>query len=259
MKTKLRVIKIGGNVIDDAVKLDAFLGDFAQMEGLKILVHGGGKLATQLSKKLGIDPQMVKGRRITSGEDLEVVVMIYAGLINKTITGKLQACGCNAMGLSGADANTILAEKRPVRPIDFGWVGDVKAINETAIHSFLQQQITPVFCPLTHDGKGHLLNTNADTIAAELAIGMSRLYETELIYCFEKKGVLANVADENSVITHIDSAKYHELKQQKVVDEGMLPKMENCFHALKNKVAKVIIGNTDVIKNNSEHFTTLTL
>lgn len=259
MKTKLRVIKIGGNVIDDAVKLDAFLGDFAQLEGLKILVHGGGKLATQLSKELGIDPQMVEGRRITSGKDLEIVIMVYAGLINKTITGKLQAHGCNAMGLSGADANTILAEKRPTRPIDFGWVGDVKAVNETAIHTFLQQQITPVFCSLTHDGKGHLLNTNADTIAAELAIGMSRLYETELIYCFEKKGVLANVADENSVITHIDSAKYHELKQQKVIDEGMLPKMKNCFHALKNKVSKVIIGNTDVIKNNSEHFTTLTL
>ncbi len=259
MKAKLRVIKIGGNVIDDAVKLDAFLGDFAQLEGLKILVHGGGKLATQVSKKLGIDPQMVEGRRITSGKDLEIVIMVYAGLINKTITGKLQARGCNAMGLSGADANTILAKKRPVHPIDFGWVGDVKAVNETAIHTFLQQQITPVFCSLTHDGKGNLLNTNADTIAAELAIGMSRLYETELIYCFEKKGVLANVADENSVITHIDSAKYHELKQQKVIAEGMLPKMENCFHALKNKVSKVVIGNTDVIKNNSEHFTTLTL
>jgi len=188
MRTKLSIIKIGGEQIDDSTQLETFLHNFTQLEGFKILVHGGGKLASQLSLKLGIEPQMVDGRRVTSQADLEVITMVYAGLLNKKISAQLQSLGCNALGLSGADANCITSEKRPKSSIDFGSVGDVKIVNTATIHALLQQKLTPVFCALTHDGKGQLLNTNADTIAAELAIGMSALYETELIYCFNKKG-----------------------------------------------------------------------
>ena len=259
MRTKLSIIKIGGEQIDDSTQLETFLHNFTQLEGFKILVHGGGKLASQLSLKLGIEPQMVDGRRVTSQADLEVITMVYAGLLNKKISAQLQSLGCNALGLSGADANCITSEKRPKSPIDFGSVGDVKVVNTATIHALLQQNLTLVFCALTHDGKGQLLNTNADTIAAELAIGMSALYETQLIYCFNKKGVLADIDDEESVISCIDTDQYAELKSQKAIHEGMLPKMENCFYALNHNVSNVIIGNTDVIKENRELFTELTL
>lgn len=259
MKTKLQIIKIGGNIIDDENLLADFLIDFSKIDGLKILVHGGGKLASKMNEKLGIETVMNEGRRITSQENLEVVTMIYAGLISKNITAKLQSNGCNAIGISGADSNCILAYKRPTNPIDFGFVGDIKCVNEAAITTFLENNIAPVFSAICHDGKGQLLNTNADTIASEIAIAMSGNYETELIYCFEKNGVLKDVSDEKSVIQQIDSTYYETLKIDKIISDGMLPKLENCFYALNNKVQKVSIGNQKIITDNNSICTTLTL
>ncbi len=200
---RLRVVKIGGNVIDDAVALQGLLCRYAAISGPKVLVHGGGKLATELSGRLGITPKMVDGRRITSEQDLEVVTMVYAGLINKRITAQLQALGCNALGLSGVDGNVILAQRRPVKEVDFGLVGDVESVNGPFLSSLLEKGIAPVLCAITHDGAAQLLNTNADTIASEVAVALSPWFEVELIYCFEKKGVLRDVANEDSVIPRL--------------------------------------------------------
>lgn len=259
MKPKIQIIKIGGNIIDNEQKLDEFLSNFSASDGLKILVHGGGKTASQLSAKMGVTPKMVDGRRITCDDSIDIVTMVYAGLINKKIVAKLQSKKCNAIGLSGADNNMIVSNKRATKNIDYGWVGDIKNTNPIALSNLLENNCTPVFCAITHDGQGNLLNTNADTIAAELAIGLSELYETELVYCFEKNGVLANVNDNNSVIEKINFLTYKNLIEKNVIVEGMLPKLENCFHALHNKVHKVIIGNTSVINDNNSLFTTLTL
>ena len=259
MKNKLYIIKIGGNLIDNEQSLDMFLANFAKLDAPKLLVHGGGKLATKLSTQLGVGSQMVDGRRVTSTENLEVVTMVYAGLINKKISAKLQSLHCNAMGISGADANSIVSVKRDPVPINYGWVGDIKEVNTSPIRLFLNNGITPVYCAITHDGQGQLLNTNADTIAADLAIAMSKSYHTELTYCFEKKGVLADLKDDNSVISTIDWKKYQELKAKGTIDKGMLPKMENCFHALRKNVAKVVIGNAQAIANAKSSYTTLKL
>ncbi len=259
MKNKLQIIKIGGNLIDDETPLNSFLFDFSQLEGLKILVHGGGKMASELSRKLGFEPQLIDGRRITSIQDLDVATMVYAGLINKNIIAKLQKLNCNAIGLSGADANIIQAKKRGIIPIDFGFVGDVEHVDTRIIQLLLNNHLTPVFSAITHDGNGQLLNTNADTIAAELAIVLSPYFDTELHYCFEKQGVLLDVNKENSVIKMINYEKYIELKTTGVIDKGMLPKMENCFRALKHDVSKVIIGNADSIKSSNQLYTTLVL
>jgi len=259
MKEKLKIIKIGGNVINDSEALTSFLIDFSKVNGLKILVHGGGKRATEIANDLGLQPKMVEGRRITDEANLEIVTMIYAGLLNKNIIGQLQKYRCNAIGLSGADANCIQAHKRIVIDVDYGFAGDVDAINNTAINVFLENDMIPVFCAITHDKKGQLLNTNADTIASEIAKGMSRDYEVELIYCFEKNGVLQNVNDETSVIEIINANLYKELKNNKVIAEGMLPKMENCFEALRKGVEKVIIGNPRVISDKNQKYTTLQL
>ena len=258
-KTKLSIIKIGGKIIDDEQELNSFLDDFANLKQAKILIHGGGKIANKLNDKLGIKTVMNEGRRITSTENLETVTMVYAGLINKKVIAKLQAKKCNAIGLSGADVNVILAVKRPEKPIDFGWVGDIEKVNATFINFLLQNNITPVFSAICHDGKGQLLNTNADTISAKIAIALNEFYDTELIYCFEKQGVLADVTNQNSVIKNINLEKYEELKRKKVINEGMLPKMENSFHALTNHVSKVIIGNREAIKDGEENYTLLTL
>ncbi|MFT6167454.1 MAG: acetylglutamate kinase [Vicingaceae bacterium] len=258
MKNKISVIKIGGNIIDNEKALDSFLIDFAKIDNTKILIHGGGKIATKINDKLGIKTIMNDGRRITSEENLDTVIMVYAGLINKKIVGKLQGKKCNALGLSGSDGNCILAEKRPTSPIDYGWVGDVKTINSSLIKLFLSHGITPVFCAISHDGNGQLLNTNADTIASEIAIAMSKHAETELIYCFEKKGVLSDISDEDSIIEHINYNQYLKLKENNTINEGMLPKMDNCFNALNNKVSKVCIGHANMI-NGNEICTTLTL
>ncbi|MBD0777149.1 acetylglutamate kinase [Maribacter sp. ANRC-HE7] len=259
MKQKLSIVKIGGNVIENQVELEQFLLNFSKLEGLKILVHGGGKLATKLAAQLGIESQMSNGRRITDAKSLEIITMVYGGLTNKNIVAKLQALGTNALGLSGADGNTIKAHKRPVKEIDFGFVGDIDRIDSDFLDTLINTGITPVFCAISHDGKGQLLNTNADTIASEIAIGMSALFETTLYYCFEKKGVLKEVEDENSVIQHINTETYSDLLKTKAIVDGMLPKMENCFHALNNHVGKVCVGDISMLQPQTSLFTTITL
>jgi len=259
MKQKLSIIKIGGNVIENKTALTKFLKLYAGLKGNKILVHGGGKLATQLAAKLGIESKMVGGRRITDAETLEVITMVYAGLTNKNIVAKLQANQCNAIGLSGADGDAIQAHKRPVKKIDYGFAGDVDRVNSKMISNLLDANLAPVFCAMTHDGRGQLLNTNADTIASELAIGMSELYDTTLYYCFEKKGVLMDVNDEDSVVTQIDSKSYQELLANGIIADGMLPKLENCFHALKNNASKVCIGHPTMLSSENELYTTITI
>jgi len=256
---KLKIIKIGGNIINDKNNLSSFLTDFSQIEGYKILVHGGGKKATEMAKSLNLQPKMIGGRRITDEANLEIVTMVYAGLLNKNIIAQLQKYNCNAIGLSGADANCIKAHKRIVKDIDYGFAGDVNRVNNDIIKVFLDHHLTPVFCAITHDKNGQLLNTNADTIASEIAKAMSGNYQVELVYCFEKNGVMMDVDDDNSVIEKINKEKYQQLKQENIIAEGMLPKLENCFHALQNGVEKVIIGNPSIVKNKNQKFTTLSL
>jgi len=243
----LYIIKIGGNVIDNSENLYHFLKDFEGLDGFKILVHGGGKVATQIAEELGIEAKMVDGRRITDIETLRVVTMVYGGLINKNIVAQLQRFGNNAIGLTGADGNFIRAKKRPVKTIDYGFVGDIdeNSINPENISRLMQAGFTPVFCALTHDGEGQLLNTNADTIASALAVSLSSLYETTLIYCFEKKGVLQDIDDEDSLIREIDPVRYEELKVQRIIHSGMLPKLDNAFTAIACGVQAVIIGKSD--------------
>lgn len=259
MKQKLSIVKIGGNVLENEIELDQFLLNFSKLEEPKILVHGGGKLATKLAAKLGIKSKMTSGRRITDAKSLEVITMVYGGLTNKNIVAKLQALGTNAIGLSGADGNTVQAHKRAVKEIDFGFVGDIDGINSELIDILVEVKLTPVFCAITHNGKGQLLNTNADTIASELAIGMSHKYKTTLYYCFEKKGVLQDIENDDSVIIHIDTNNYNDLLGQNIISGGMLPKMQNCFHALQQNVDKVCIGNISMLETDSNLYTTITL
>lgn len=259
MKPYLSVVKIGGNVIENRAELSRFLKLFRQIEGPKILVHGGGRKATLLSDRLGIKTSMVRGRRITDKPSLEVALMVYAGLVNKTIVSELQSLECNAIGLSGADAGIIKSVKRPVEPIDFGFVGDIESVQIRPIQKFLEIGLVPVFCALTHDAKGQMLNTNADTIASELAIALSGDYRTTLFYCFEKNGVLADVSNDHSVIPHINKQSYYSLLRERVIGDGMLPKLENCFRALDHSVHKVCVGNIDMLGANPPGFTTLTL
>ncbi|MFK7814098.1 MAG: acetylglutamate kinase [Maribacter sp.] len=259
MKQKLSIIKIGGNVIENKTELSKFLALFANLEGHKILVHGGGKLATQLATKLGIEAKLVGGRRITDAQTLEIITMVYAGLTNKNIVAELQSNNCNAIGLSGADGDAIQAHKRPAKEIDYGFAGDVDGVNSVMISNLLAADLIPVFCAMTHDGNGQLLNTNADTIASELALGMSVIYETTLFYCFEKKGVLLDIKNDNSVVKHINSEKYSELLTGGIIADGMLPKLENCFHALQHNVDKVCLGDMTMLEENNTLFTTLTL
>lgn len=245
--TSLHIIKIGGNVIDNSENLHNFLKDFTALDGYKILVHGGGKVATQLSETLGIEAKLVDGRRITDIETLKVVTMVYGGLINKNIVAQLQRYGNNAIGLTGADGDFIRAKKRPVKTIDYGFVGDMdeNSINPKNISSLLEAGFTPVFCAITHDGEGQLLNTNADTIASALAVSLSKLYSTTLIYCFEKKGVLLDINDDDSIIREIDPIRYEELKKEQIIHSGMLPKLDNAFTAIACGVKAVVIGRSD--------------
>jgi acetylglutamate kinase len=249
---ELNIIKIGGNVLDNPQQLHRFLSDFAMLDGAKILVHGGGKIASTIGQRLGIAPRMVEGRRITDAETLDLVTMVYAGLINKQVVAQLQALGCNAIGLTGADANTIYAQKRPVREVDYGFAGDVagtKSINTKVLQGLLDLEITSVFAPLTHDGNGSLLNTNADTVASVLATALSSLYQVKLTFCFEKKGVLQDATDDASVISRIDRDLYKELKDTGVVSQGMIPKLDNAFAALDMGVHAVQIGDAAEIGN----------
>ncbi len=259
MKPKLTVVKIGGNIIESTPDLEQFLDLFSVVEGYKILVHGGGKRATEIGAKLGVDSVYHQGRRITDSDSLDVAIMVYGGLVNKKITARLQAKNCNALGLSGADGGVILANKRPVAEVDFGLVGDIEQVKTEVLFTLLNNNIVPVFCALTHDRTGQLLNTNADTIASELAIGLSTAYDTHLYYCFEKKGVLANLEDEDSVIRHIDRANYQELLEKNVISDGMLPKLHNCFNALEQQVSKIYIGNLTMFEQGNNHFTSISL
>ncbi len=255
----LKIIKVGGNIIDNEAALEKFLSQFSAVKGPKILVHGGGKLATKMAKDMDVPVNMVNGRRITDVDTLDIITMVYAGKINKNVVAKLQANNCNAIGFTGADGNTIVSIKRPVKKIDYGFVGDVEKVNIKVLDVLLQNNITPVFCAITHDKNGQLLNTNADTIASELAIALSKYYKTELIYCFEKNGVLLSVDDEDSVIDFMDTGTYETLKIRNTFADGMLPKLENCYYALEEGVSKVIIGNSTVISNQNQKFTTLFL
>ncbi len=243
---KLHVIKIGGNVIDEPKELEKFLSDFSRISDLKILVHGGGKVATELAKRLGIEQELVNGRRITDAETLKVTTMVYAGLINKQIVAALQSKKCNAIGLSGADANTINASKRKVKDIDYGFVGDIESsgVNVEMISVFLENDITPVFSAITHNGEGQLLNTNADTIASALAVALSKKYDVQLNYCFEKKGVLRDVEDDGSVINIITQNSYKDLLSEGVIFKGMIPKLDNAFDAIRNGVSAVMIAHS---------------
>ncbi|MCF8716292.1 acetylglutamate kinase [Joostella atrarenae] len=256
---KVSIIKIGGNLIEDETVLDQVLTNFAAIEGAKILVHGGGKMATQLSEKLGVKTQMVDGRRITDRETLNIITMVYGGLVNKTIVAKLQANNCNALGLSGADLNTIKSIKRPIKTHDFGFVGDVTEVNSEMFSLLLNNNITPVCCAISHDKNGQLFNTNADTIASEIAVSLANDFEVELYYCFEKKGVLRSIEDENSVITDINTEIYQALVKEHIIADGMLPKLHNCFNALEKKVSKVFIGSVAMLADDNQLKTTITL
>ncbi len=241
----LYVFKVGGNVIEDKHSLTLFVKNFVEIQGEKILVHGGGKTASEISKKLGITPKMIEGRRITDAQSLEVVTMVYAGLTNKKIVAQLQSAACNAIGLTGADGNLISAQKRIHPTIDYGFVGDFEPadVNTTLIQTLLANDLTPVCCAITHDGTGQLLNTNADTIAANIAVACSSYYKVMLVYCFEKEGVMRDIQDKNSVIKKIDSHEYQVLKKDGIIAGGMIPKIDSCFYALKNGVDSVSIKN----------------
>ena len=242
---KLYVIKIGGNIVDNPVLLSECLTAFSALKGQAILVHGGGKMATQLATSMGMEQTMVDGRRITDAETLKIVTMVYAGYINKNIVAQLQALGVQAMGLTGADGNLITAHKRTGASIDYGFVGDVDGVNESFIKQLLNSDIKLVVAPITHDGQGQLLNTNADTIAQSIATGMAKHFEVHLIYGFEREGVLSDLNDPSSVIAFIDRPVYGTLKDQKVIFEGMIPKIDNAYLALEGGVQSVIIGKAE--------------
>ncbi|GIV37449.1 MAG: acetylglutamate kinase [Cyclobacteriaceae bacterium] len=242
MNTRLNIVKIGGHVLDDDAALEKFLHHFALLDEPKILVHGGGKQASQLSRQLGIEPKLINGRRITDASTLEVVTMVYGGLINKKVVTRLQQFGCNALGLTGADGNLIRATRRPPDEVDYGFAGDVtpKGINTSLLYFLLRQNTVPVIAPLTHEN-GTLLNTNADTLASVLAIALCMHFHIRLVYCFEKRGVLHNPNDDQSVIPVINTASYHQLLAEGVINNGMLPKLQTAFAAAQQGVPEVII------------------
>lgn len=246
-KPVLTIVKIGGNVVDNEQDLDQFLQCLSALEGAVILVHGGGKMATQMATRMDVPQQMIDGRRVTDEATLKIVTMVYAGYINKQITAKLQALGCNALGLCGVDGNLIQAHKRLNAAHDYGFAGDVDAVNTELIQRLLDDGVRIVVAPITHDGQGQLLNTNADTIAREIAQAMSRIYETQLIYCFEKEGVLRDVADAGSVIPILPKGDIENLIGQGIIAGGMIPKIHNAVVALERGVAKIIIGKSDLL------------
>ena len=258
-KKPLSIIKIGGNIIDNPTELSQFLSDFSNIEGSKILVHGGGKSATKMAQSIGLTPQMIDGRRITDQPMLDVVVMIYAGEINKNIVAQLQAIDTNAIGFSGADGNLIQSTKRNHPTIDYGFVGDVQKVNTRLLKTLISNGIVPVFCAITHDKKGQLLNTNADTISSELAIAASEAYEVTLNYCFEKPGVLFDADDDASVIENINPELYSKLKAEKAIHSGMIPKLDNCFNSLAKGVQEIKIGHHRMLKDKTVIHTTITL
>ena len=248
---KLTIIKVGGKIVEEEQSLRQLLKDFSQIEGYKLLVHGGGRSATKLAEKLGIESRMVNGRRVTDRDTLEVVTMVYGGLVNKNIVAGLQALGVNALGLTGADMNIIRSEKRPVKEVDYGFVGDVKEVNSETLSSLIQQGIVPILAPLTHDKEGNILNTNADTIAGETAKALALKFDITLIYCFEKKGVLMNENDDESVIPDINKTMFEQLVKDGIVQGGMIPKLENALQAIEKGVKEVIITSASKFGENA--------
>lgn len=248
---KLTIVKIGGNVIDDNKSLNHFLSDFSKLKGPKILVHGGGKLASKLSEQLGIETKMIEGRRITDAETLKIATMVYAGWINKSITAKLNSNKVKSIGLSGADVNLVPSKKRKVKTVDYGFVGDVldAKINTEFLSLLLHQNIVPVIAPITSDAKGQLLNTNADTITSALSVALSKIFEVKTIYCFEKDGVLNG----DKIIPKLNTRLYHELKQKGIILNGMIPKLDNAFNALAQGVKSVVIGNSKHLQKLNNH------
>ena len=262
MKDKLTIVKVGGAVVEDELQLSQLLRDFSAIEGRKVLVHGGGRKATKMAERLGIETQMVNGRRITDSAMLEVVTMVYGGLVNKNLVARLQAHGVNAIGLTGADADVIRSHKRPPvvidgSPVDYGFVGDVDNVVNSTLTHLIEAGITPVLAPLTHDGEGHILNTNADTIASEAAMALAKDYDVTLIFSFEKKGVLSNPDDDDSVIPVITRTLYNKYKADGTISGGMLPKIENALAAVEVGVAKVIITLATAI--DGQHGTVISL
>lgn len=242
MKEKLTIVKVGGAVVEDELQLSQLLKDFCAIEGRKVLVHGGGRKATKMAERLGIETQMVNGRRITDADMLEVVTMVYGGLVNKNLVARLQENGVNALGLTGADANVIRSHKRPLKNgVDYGFVGDVENVAHETLRHLIEAGITPVMAPLTHDGSGHILNTNADTIASETAKALAKIYDVTLIFSFEKKGVLSNPDDDESVIPVITPEDFERYKADGTISGGMLPKIDNALNAVDAGVSKVII------------------
>lgn len=244
---KLTLIKVGGKIVEEPDTLQQLLRDFSSIEGHKVLVHGGGRSATKIASQLGIESQMVNGRRITDAEMLKVVTMVYGGLVNKNIVAGLQALQVNALGLTGADMNIMRSDKRPVKDVDYGFVGDVKEVNADVLASLIQQGIVPVLAPLTHDKQGHMLNTNADTIAGEAAKALAKYFDVTLMFCFEKKGVLLNEDDNESVIPEIDRASFQKYVAEGIIQGGMIPKLENAFQAIDAGVKEVIITQASEI------------
>lgn len=244
---KLTLIKVGGKIVEEEVTLRQLLNDFSAIEGYKVLVHGGGRSATKIASQLGIESLMVNGRRITDAETLKVVTMVYGGLVNKTIVAGLQALGVNALGLTGADMNLMRSDKRPVKDVDYGFVGDVKEVNADLLATLIHQDIVPVLAPLTHDKQGNMLNTNADTIAGEAAKALAKHFDVTLVFCFEKKGVLLNEQDDESVIPEIDRDTFARYVQEGVIQGGMIPKLENSFDAIDAGVKQVIITQASEI------------
>lgn len=241
MREKLTVIKVGGKIVEEEATLNRLLDDFATIEGHKVLVHGGGRSATKIAAQLGIESKMVNGRRITDSETLKVVTMVYGGLVNKNVVAGLQARGVNALGLTGADMNVMRSVKRPVKEVDYGFVGDVEKVDASLLSDLIYKGVVPVMAPLTHDGKGHMLNTNADTIAGETAKALAALFDVTLVFCFEKKGVLRDENDDDSVIPLITPAEFKQYVTDGIIQGGMIPKLENSFAAIDAGVSEVII------------------
>lgn len=246
---RLTIIKVGGKVVEDNESMNALLDQFKKISGYKILVHGGGNTATEIAGKLGIETKMVEGRRITDAETLDVAAMVYGGLVNKKIVAALQARNCNALGLTGADLGFIRARKRPVQDVDYGFVGDVEEVNSRELRLLLNENVIPVVAPLTHDGNGQLLNTNADTIAAEIGTELSAFFNVFLFFCFEKRGVLLDQNDEKSTIFELDSNLFQQYKEEGIISAGMIPKLENGFRAKRKGVKEVLITNAENIAN----------
>jgi acetylglutamate kinase len=253
---EIAVVKIGGKLIENEFLLNDFLEKFSMLKIPKILIHGGGQKATKLSKKLNVNVKIINGRRVTDKKNLKIATMVYAGELNKKIVSKLQKLNCNSIGLSGADGNSIVSKKRENKKINYGFVGDITYVNTKFILELINNNLTPVFCAITHDKKGQLFNTNADSIASKIAINLSENTIVKLFYCFEKKGVLKNLDDENSFIKKIDWNDYKKLKKNKNISEGMIPKLENCFYAMKNGVKHVRIGNNEIFSK-KKYFTEL--